>query len=192
MPQNVLSTTPIFAPYIDGETIEFDPLTDSEMGGIALRDASQGLRVQQWTVRVSGNDVLLGAPSVPETVQFSAPGITEVSLAFTQNMDPAIAFVLDGAAVLWWFDTLAQQQVFTALPAGARNPRITLDDKRREQSNTSDIIMGFLLGDGLYMQRQRDRFGVTYLLYNGLVGRTLEKIAMNRGMRLQWQLGRAA
>jgi hypothetical protein len=191
MPQNVLSTTAIPAPYIDGEAIAFDPLVDSELGGVALRDGSEGLRVKQWTVYLDGDDVMLGAADVPDTVQFSLSGITELSLAFDTNMNPTIAFVRNGQAQFWWFDTLTQQQIFTSLPFGAINPRVTHDDKRAMQSTSSDVILGYLLTGELYMRMQRDRYGVDYPLQFVGAGRTLEKIAMNTGQRLQWQLGRA-
>ena len=191
MPQNVLSTTAIPAPYIDGETIAFDPLVDSEIGGVALRDGSQGLRVKQWTVYLSGDDVMLGAADVADTVQFTLSGITELSLAFDTNMNPTIAFMRNGQAQFWWFDTLTQQQIFTSLPAGASSPRVTHDDKRALQVASSDVILAYMIIGILVMRMQRDRFSVDYVLAFPSTAWTLEKIAMNSGQRLQFQLARA-
>lgn len=188
IPQNVLSTTPVPSPYVWGEVVAYDPLVDTEMGGVALRDASQGLLVQLWTCWLDGDTVMLSAPSVAPTPQFSRFGITEVSLSFDRNMNPAIAFYQDGQSWLWWFDTLSQSQVFTQLPNGSRNPRVTHDDKRELESQSSDVILAYLRSNRLYFRMQRDRYLIERQLYNGITGQ-LEKIAMTKGMRLQFQVG---
>ena len=41
-----------------------DSLRLKELGGIALNDPSQGLKVQVWTLTANGANVLLSAPTV--------------------------------------------------------------------------------------------------------------------------------
>ncbi len=144
------------------------------------------------TLRAVNTKVLISAPNSPETVLFERLGnVIEVSLAFDQNMNPFVAFVEgieeSNTAWFWWFDTVVQQQIFTQLPDNTKTPRATLDDKRFLQSNSSDIILGYILNNNLYMRRQRDRFGVVYLLYESVNG-LLSKLGMTDKNRLQFRL----
>ena len=189
IPENRLSTSAIAAGFIE-QTARPSLLVDYEMGGIALNDASQGLQVQLWTVRYdkATGDVLLSAPSAPETVAFNRPAVTELSLAFDQNMNPFIAFVQGGAAKFWWYDPLVPGQVFEeSLIAAAITPRCTLDDKRGTQTANSDIILAYVRGGALYFRQQRDRYQVERLLQGGVNG-GLKWIGMNANFRLQFEL----
>lgn len=189
IPEQTLSSTTVLGTYIHGDTEDYSPTTDHEPGGTALNDASDGLFVQLWTATTDGTDVTLSAPSVPAAVLFSRPGtITELSLAFDQNMRPVVAFVEDGQAYLYWYDTLAAAQVFTTLAADVDNPRVTLDDKRERQTGTSDVILAYKRATALYFRAQRDRFLVEYHLASG-VNRGLRTIRMNNKLRLQFELG---
>ncbi|UEW68384.1 hypothetical protein [Xanthomonas phage JUN5] len=156
------------------------------MGGVALNDPSQGLRVQLWRVQVLGTDVVIDHDGGPQQVMFSRPNITEVSLAFDQNMRPYIAFVQDGTAWLWWFDSQAGAMVFSSFP-GMVTPRITTDEKRELQLQNSDVILAYVRANNLYFRMQRERFQTERLLASA-VNATLVAIGMNRGNRLQFRL----
>ena len=189
IPDQTLSTTTLSGSYIHGDTGSFSLTTDSEPGGVALNDPSEGLFSQVWTATTNGTDVSLSAPSVPSAVLFTRDGpITELSLAFDQNMRPVVAFVEDGQPYLYWYDTFLAQAVFTALDSDVVNPRVTLDDKRDRQTGTSDVILAYLRGTALYFRAQRDRFQVEYHLASG-INRGLRKVSMNNKLRLQFELG---
>jgi len=157
-------------------------------GGVALNDASQGLDVRTWVCRTDGTAVTLEAAGVPATTLFTGTGITEVSLAFDQNMNPFVAFVDSSGPRFRWFDPVVSQYVITALPAGSTNPRACLDDNRGTQSAASDVIIAYVRAAVLHFRAQRDRYLVEYTLSTGLF-RPLRAVGMNRGLRLQFQLG---
>lgn len=184
LPLQSLSSRPIPGPYLPPDDRPYLPLEDYELGGIALRDPSQGLRVQVWTASMSGDDVMVTAPSVAPTLLFTRAGITEIGLAFDQNMNPCIAFMAGDQMTLWWFDTLAHAQVFTDFDGNS--PRVCLDDKRETQNAASDIIFAYMRSGGLYFRAQRDRFGVEYFLTNIDPGFVFTKIGMNTVNRLQF------
>lgn len=193
MPLDRLSTEPVYASYISPDTI--DPpnrLTDYELGGIALQDASQGLQVQIWTCRADGATgiVYLSAPVVPEIVLFTAPGISELSLAFDQNMRPFVAFVQGGQAKFRWYDTVLGANRITDLDVEDRSPKCCMDDKRPWQvaQGANDVILAYLRGDSMYYRQQRDRYEIERLLATGLEGKRLLKVGMNEAMRLQFEL----
>lgn len=188
MPDQVLSSTTIPGEFIHGDTLPFNPLVDYEPGGVALNDASQGLFGKLWTLQVVSDIFLLSAADVSPVALFTRAGTTECSLAFDQNMRPTIAFVAAGQATLWWYDSIAEAQVFTDLAAGVSNPRVTLDDKRPMQSEVSDVILAYLRAGALYFRAQRDRYEVEYLLASG-VQRSLRRISMNNKLRLQFEMG---
>jgi hypothetical protein len=187
IPLQRLSSVPVPAEFLEPDDLETSSLVDYEFGGVALNDASQGLRVRTWRLRLVGNDIRINADNVPEVTLFTRNGITELSLAFDQNMRPYVAFVQNGQAILRWYDTLAQQQVFLDLDPATVTPRLCLDDKRPLQVGGSDVILAYVLNGNLYFRAQRDRFEVEYLLQAD-VGGKLIRIGMNQKYRLQFLL----
>lgn len=190
IPAGGLSTTPVPAANVERVNSTLQPLIDFEMGGVALNDASQGLRVKLWRVRVDGDVVYLGPDGGNEQPAFIRAGITSVALAFDQNMQPAVAFVQSGMAWLWWYDGSVPGMVFTSFP-GAINPRLTLDDKRPTQTSNSDVILAYLRAGSLYYRQQRDRYLVEYLLSSSPPCGGLATLCMSTGGRLQFGFGGA-
>lgn len=196
MPGNSLSPNLMFSPFQYPDNIPVYNITDYQMGGIGIADASQGLQVQPWFLELSGtaisNNVVISAPNTQPIILFSAPNITEVSLAFDQNMRPAVAYVSQGNPYFRWYDTTIPGYTTIALAAGITNPRCTLDDKRLREIDLgfSDIILAYIKSNGLYFRQERDRFTVEYFLtsLSYIPSPTLNKIGMNSINRLQFQI----
>lgn len=195
MPGNVLSTAPQIGYYLEPDDLDPSKVLDYELGGVALNDASLGLQFQVWKLEIknilgtNNYGIYLSAPNTPETLQFTGPNITEACLAFDQNMRPFVAFVENGQAKFWWWDSLISQAVFTTLPVGTGSPKCCLDDKRLLQSNTSDIILTYVRSGSLYFRMQRDRYTVEYTLISGGVTSQVIRVGMNNVNRLQFALG---
>lgn len=191
MPQNVLSTTVVPGPFLPPDDMPPTATRDYELGGIALHDPTQGLRVQVWTFDLDPGtgELVASAPSLDEPVSiFTQAGTTEMSATFDQNMNPCVAFIQSGAMRLYWFDTAAGAQVYTTFGSGYASPRLALDDKRSLESGTSDIILAYVVGSELRMRMQRDRFGVEYVLYDGIPeGYTFRQMGLSTVNRLQFQ-----
>lgn len=187
LPGNALSTITAPAQLIEPVNAAATPLIDVGMGGIGLADASVGLLYQLWTLRYEAPDVVVSAPEVPDTVLFSRAGITELALAFDQNMRAFVAFVQDGQARFWWYDSNLSAQTFTDLPADAKNPRSCMDEKRAALRSDSDIILAYTRGTGLYYRQQRERFQTERLLADPCGGK-LVSIGMSKALRLQFKL----
>lgn len=177
-----------------------DALVDWEFAGVYLNDPSQGLLVKLWRLDAKPNadtglvDVVVSAPggvAVGEAsrVLFSGANIGEVSLAFDQNMNPCVAYMQGSDSKIYWHDPTIPGMTHTTLPAGSRNPRCTLDDKRAFNVAASDIIVSYIRAGSLYHRRQRDRYATEYLLKSG-VGSNVELVgmAMNTGSRIQFRL----
>ena len=190
LPLQVLSNVPVKGAYLAPDNYTPALLVDYDMGGIGLHDPSQGLQVQVWTLEYLGGIVFISAPNTPRTVLFSLPNITELSLAFDQNMNPFVAFMQSNPtpqARFWWYDTVTQTQIFTDLPSGSTSPRCCLDDKRPSQSALCDIILAYMRAGSLYFRAQRDRYLVEYLLASSLNAR-LDRIGMTKQNRVQFRL----
>ncbi len=190
IPMGRLSTTAMSAAFKSPDSV--DPpsgLVDYELGGIGLNDPSQGLQVQVWTARIdpATDDVLVGAGASPEVAVFNAPNVTELSLAFDQNMRPVIAYVQAGQAKLRWYDTVPGTNVITTLASDVQWPKVTLDDKRDTQTTVgaNDVILAYVRNNNLYYRQQRDRFETEYLLKTDVNGRLL-RVGMNELNRLQF------
>lgn len=187
MPDDELSSVPF--PSAFTQPVKVAKEEDWEFGGVAIGDASQGLLVQLWHCTIEDGAVYVEAPSVAKAKLFDAPGVTDVALAFDQNMRPVVAYVQDGDAKLWWYDPTLGEMTVTELP-DAVTPRCTLDDKRAFNTSGSDVILAYLKGRDLYFRKQRDRYTVEYLLATN-VGSGLSTVAMGTNNRLQFGVGEA-
>ena len=187
LPGESLSSSPRPSQFAGGRALAVSSRQDYETGGVALQDPSRGLQVQMWRARLIGQDVVIDADTVAPVTWYSAPGITEISFTFDQNMRPVLAFVQDGVAKLRWFDPVAGAVVVVDIGAGVVTPRVALDDKRRFGLPDSDVILAYIRGGALYYRQQRERFQTERLLDAGPHYRLI-KIGMGRGLRMQFDL----
>ena len=188
LPDNVASTIAFGGIYLppDGETTS--PLVDYEIGGVDLLDATQGLLVRNWKCWLDNTDIKVQPEGGVETVLFSGVGITELSFTFDQNMRWSVAYVQDDVLTLRWYDALVSAHVISSFGPG-RNPRMSLDDKRRSQYQNSDMIFAYIRGSSVYYRQQRDRFLIERTLRENLFPNTrLKGMGMNRNLRLQAEL----
>lgn len=183
---NALSTVPVPSSFVETVSRRTVPLIDYEMGGLNVADASQGLNVKLWKLESNGAQMLLSADGVPAIELFNRPNVSQVALAFDQNMRPHVAFVQTGVTWLWWYDSQAGAMVFSSFP-GALTPRLTTDEKRPTHLEDSDVILAYVRNNNLYFRMQRDRFLTEYLLKSA-VNADLIAIGMNRGYRMQFRL----
>lgn len=194
IPQNRISTTLQFWYYLSPDELEPEAAVDYELGGAGLNNPSIGLQVQVWKASLepipftNNWGVYIEAPTWPKSLLFAENNVSEISLAFDQNMHPFIAFVQNGQAKLWWYDPTVPGQVFTTLAVDVGAPKICLDDKRRLQTASSDVILTYTRSGSLYFRQQRDRFLIEYLLKTPAPLQVL-RVGMNGRNRLQWGLG---
>lgn len=188
LPSNRLSTLSVPGNFLAPDDDILPPLIARERGGIDLQDPSRGINFQNWTARYVSGEVLIGSETTAEQSVLVRANISELDLAFDQNMNPALAFTETDdngitSAFLWWFDTTVNQYVFFEIP-DAYDLRITMDDKRDLVSGTNDIILIYLRDDNLYFRVQRERFTIERLLRENINGR-LKRFGMADNLRLQ-------
>ena len=195
MPAGGMSVTSVPSSMTAPDTLGRNPITmDYERGGAAVGNSAMGLNSLNWRIQVVGNEVRLSpSPYTTETVLFSVAGITEASLGFDQTMRPAVAYVLNGVAKLWWYDTQAAAQVTTTLASDVRSPFLTLDDKRGSASASNDILMFYLREQSLYYRQQRDRFQTEYLVsaFDFAVAR-IARVGLSTGLRMGVEVERVS
>lgn len=192
MPENVLSSSPVVAPFWGARAGAVTKTIDYENGGIAIQDPSRGLLYQSWRARLFNSGkidsyVMLDAREAPEFVWLEIPYMTEISFTFDANMRPAVAYVAGGVPYLNWYNTQTQQYTTTQITGSVITPRVILDDKRFLGSlgyQKSDVILAYVRDGNLYHRRQRDRYQDEYLLKTGV--NPLIKIGFNRKLRLQY------
>ena len=188
-----LSIVPVPGPFVGaGAEALMSRLYDYEDGPIAFQDPSRGLRYQQWRAYLKDYVVWLEADNMPPMELIKTPDntITDISIAFSNNADLHYVWTDNGVTKLYWYNTATSNFETMTLPGGVRTPKLTLDDKRPTQMARNDIILTYIKSDHkLYFRKQRDRFGVEYLLDDGpFIG--IERFYMSTGWRLQWLLTR--
>lgn len=160
------SSSPVPSVFTGGRALPVRDVVDYELGGVALNDASQGLMLQMWRAQiVDDNKIVLDAQNVPEATIINGINITEVSFSFDRNMNPAVAYVEDGVAKLYWYDSTLPGMTTTVYP-DIVTPRLSHDDKRDLQSAISDVIFAYLRNEGgenrVFYRQQRDRYTIEY------------------------------
>ena len=170
LPNNMASSVPVRSAWLAPDDVgRTDLLIDYELGGVGLNDPSEGLQVQTWEAWSDGVSVW-AAPSpsrTPATLLLTGTAITEVSIAFDQNMHATLAYVDGGVTKLYWYDTIVPGMVVTSF-TGASSPMICMDDKREGMNASNDILFFYLRSGSIYYRQQRDRYGVERLLGTGV------------------------
>lgn len=191
---HVLSSQVIEGRILVPDDRDVSPILDFELGGIDLNDNTQGNQYQTWTARLryragsSVGGIYLKADDGEEFLFYNAPGITEFSFTFDQNMQPFLCFMQGGDAKYYWWDPTISAYALTNLPTGSISPKCCLDDKRRLETGTSDILLLYARDNNLYYREQRDRYLTEYLLKTGIIGGPLVA-GMNNRNRVQIFLG---
>lgn len=195
MPGNVLASQYKKSAFMVPDNKQSAKGFDYEIGGIAITDPSQGLRVQTWGIRWIGGIVAIFSPTQPDRILFEVENpIKRAALAFDQNMRPSVAFSEDTPEGfrnrLYWYDPTTQAHTFMELPLDAIYPAISLDDTNLEHTSTSDMLLAYINeGGDLTVLRQRDRFLVPYIYPTNLsLGSYVEKVGMNVGNRFQFKI----
>lgn len=197
LPDGVLSTTAVRAGfnYPVKTAVPADKLQDWELAGVAINDPSEGLEVKLWhgTLEIDKatgvGSVYLEAPGVAKTLLFTGADITEIAIAFDQNMNPFVAYMQGGAAKFYWYDTTIAMMTHTTLPDGCYDLRCCLDEKRSQNNANSDILLSYIRGGNLCIRYQRERYLNEYVLKAGAGSdANLVSMAMNKQFRIQWRI----
>lgn len=188
LPDHVLSSTPFPAQFRYPRNITRRALLCYEYGGVALDDASLGLRHQVWKAEYLDGSIVVSADSVAPTVVLTVGNVGEFDFTFDQNMRVAIAYeLLTGGSRFYWYDTTINDYVTLDL-GSAISPRCAMDDSRDAQTPVSDIILAYVRSNNLYFREQRDRYTVERLLRSSVGGGGIVQIGMNRLWRFQFQM----
>ena len=179
--------------FLSPDDLPYSPLAVSQLGGLDLQDTSKGLRYQVWTLRYDGNLkalILEAKGKYYKVIEGVEPPVT-LDLAFDQNMNYCVCYTTkDNKTILKWFNASTLTFV-TDTYGNTINGHLTLDDKREEFTDTSDIIFGYIKTSNrsLNYRQQRDRFTVERELAINLPEELeLIKIGMTLGNRLRFQV----
>lgn len=154
-------------------------------GGVSVADGSQGIDVQDWHCRISGDDIVIEPLTSGTGVTLHMTGVQAASAAFDRNMQPAVAYVVGGECYFLWFDTITQTFVTTHYPS-VRNIMVVHDDVRDSSAITSDVMVTYQRGPGVFWRQQRDRYGVEYTAAAHAPGE-LNAFGMSNQWRLLWR-----
>ncbi len=185
LPHNQLSAVPYPSGYLHPDDhARVNTLYDFERGGVALNDASAGIDGYDWKAWVDGDDILIArAPYDSPTTLITAAGTTWVSLAFDQNMRPALAYTQAGACKLYWYDTTIPGPT-TSTFADCTSPMLCMDDKRQGADQYNDILFFYVRAGSIRYRQQRDRYATERTLVAVPPGYILQ-VGMAQNLRVQ-------
>ena len=159
LPGNQFSPTAVRGTFLTpDDLVRTSLLVDYEMGGVAIGDPSQGLQVQAWEGRVNAGTIQVRPYGVGGwTDVTSDSGITEIAIAFDQNMRATTAYVASGVVKLYWFDSTLASYTTTSF-AGITSPALTMDDKRAAEVGLNDVLFFYIKAGRVCYRQQRDRY----------------------------------
>jgi hypothetical protein len=176
--------------YINRVKTAVDLLVGWEMGGLQLQDPTGGLLQQLWTVVCAdGQNIFVTAPNQPTPILIVTDfNVTEVDLAFDQNMFPFVTYQANGLTKFYWYDPTVPGFVVSTLLTLAQSPRCTLDDKRAFDISNSDIQLLYinLVTQNLCYRIQRERYATEHVLAAATLTTHLRCVNFADNLRLQW------
>lgn len=191
LPDNRLSTYEADEEFLPPDDLPYTPLNVSELGGVDLQNTTQGLKSNIWTLRYDmfNKGLILETYGKYYEIVKDIEAPDSIDLAFDQNMNYAVCWSSGNTVKLKWFNPQVINFV-TEMFTGVRDGHLSLDDKRIEFTNTSDIIFAYIKTNGsLCYRQQRDRFTVERTLKENIPDEcTLEKIGMTRGNRMKFKI----
>jgi len=148
-------------------------LKDYSFGPIAIGDGVAGVDVKVWEFSYIGNDVVCKPidESLPSTVLFTKPGITELSGTFSQGGRAAVAYMAGGSAWIWWYhSTFSAYDHYELI--GCSSPKLRLDEPHliATSIDKNDMILVYIKSNNLYYRQQRSKFETEILLTDAVVG----------------------
>ena len=187
IPNNQITSAPLFAPYTVLPSATYNPTKQVVYGGINLNDSSQGRVVIKWVVQYRQNviQILKDGSSVVEW-SYAVPGVSSVSLAFDQNMAPTVGFQIGTTSYMRYYSGVDSSYINRTV-SGTTSCQVALDNANVTYDAFSDIIFAYTRNNGLYYTYQRDNY-ITER-YAGPTTKKLYRVGLNASNRLQFGLG---
>lgn len=180
------SSTPVRAEWSEKVARRVRPLEAYALGGAGLGISEVGDFKVQWSFEYKNGGVYCWSDTVPETLLFERPGITQISACFDQSLNPIVGFTDATGTYFWLLSLITGQREFKEIP-GAATPFCQLDDKRAVTRADSDVILSFFRGTQLIALVQRERYEVEHVMATGVSGQ-ITALAPTTGYRLQWRI----
>lgn len=163
-------------------------LFDYELAGEEINNPNLGFLVRTWKVVVEDGNVNLYRDDVFHSLLFVDDSIADIALSFDQTMNVVIAWQdMEGLVYLRYFDSVSL--TFVVMPIGlASCPRLSLDDKRPNASDTCDVIFAYIKDGSLRYRQQREGYLVEHVVVGGLsLNQRLNRIGLG-GLQFQFEI----
>ena len=184
IPANAILPIPEVGALLWPESLPYDPIKHTVMGGLAIGDVSAGRLYQPWEAKLAQDAITVGPMGQAVAFSLSAPGALTVSLAFDSNMGLAIAWQTAAGSRLYHFGGVTSTYV-TRIFSGTTSCRVCVDDARDFYSANSDVIFAYTQSGTLYWRQQRDQYDVPRVV--GVTAQKIKKLSLADTSRLQFE-----
>lgn len=161
IPNNAFIDPPLPAPFNSPYNLPPSQLSRACRGGIALNNASRGRDFQNWYVWWEEGVAYFGPEATPLVAAGSLPipGVTQISMAFDNNMNPILAWMDATGAHIRYFSAATTSYVIIDI-TGATSCLVVVDDPRNFYNANSDAVFAYTLSTGLWYRYQRENYSV--------------------------------
>lgn len=158
IPANTFTAEPLTADFITPYQRPYQALVDAHLGGVAIGNPSQGRDVRVWVGRYEAGEIRIYSET-DNVLGFALPvvGVTELSIAFDNNMNPVIAYRTNAGGHLYYYDTITAAYA-TLTVADISRARVRTDDVSDFYNASSDVLWVYVRGGVVYWRQQRDRY----------------------------------
>ena len=181
LPEPLIISDQVTTPFLYPRSKSYGLTESWEMGGVALSDPSEEMTKYAWHGWMDKTNIYIKRADLATEYLLltdEQDSITEIDVTFDQNMRPCVTWVAGGVAKLYWYNAEIADYNTTTY-AGVKNPRVSLDDKRRFNVANSDIIFSYVRGGSLCYRLQRERYKTEHVLVSNISSDAkLQKIGM--------------
>jgi hypothetical protein len=185
IPNNSFTAVPVTTPYAFPMSIPYSALSQTIWGGTALSNSANGRMVQLWSIWYDGTNINVSPSGGAIAFSIAESGVSQLSLAFDENMNVAICWLSAGNANLYYYDTVSAGYITLTIPA--TSCVACIDDPASFYSGQSDVIFSYTRAGNLYYRQQRDRYTIERLI-GPCTTKLLRRVGLSTGNRLQFEL----
>lgn len=186
LPEPLIIDDDLTTPFLYPRDKRHDFRQSWDNGGVALSNPNEGLTKYVWHCYTDGQSIYLKRDDVNDwQLILTDSNISEVDFTFDQNMRACLVWVANGLAKMQAYDSVSQSVKITEY-RNIKNPRVSLDDKRKFNIANSDIIFGYVRDGNLCYRLQRERYTIEHILATDARKNTLVRIGMGRKLRFMF------
>lgn len=168
---------------------KYYPMTEAwSLGSAELQNAQIETNTHSWHGYIKNGWFALKREDLNEEHQIiELDNVTQLDFTFDQAMRPVVVWVKNDKSFMYRYVDTSYSTI--ELPSKYKTPRVELDNKLKENSSTSDVILVYTYEGKLCYARQRDKFLQEFVIGNDPTKSLVWRVGTTKDGRfgIQWR-----